>query len=103
MPVDVTMCHGGTCPLRQRCYRYRAIGEGRQTYFGSLPFDAARGTCDQLWDIARLEPTDDNIRTSAYYLWLAAGRPAGTADEHWAAARTKLVTAAHDCLRDDLP
>lgn len=98
---DITMCYGDTCPLRQRCYRYRAITAGRQSYFGSLPFDAARGTCDDFWDIARLEPSEDDIRTRAYYLWLAAGCPSGAADDHW--ARAKSVAAAQGLLRDDLP
>lgn len=103
MPLDITMCYGDGCPLRQRCYRYRGVPEGRQTWFGALPFDRARGTCEQLWDVARLEPTQDSIRTRAYYLWVAAGRPEGTADANWEAARATLMEATRRLLRDDLP
>ena len=103
MPSDITMCAGGDCPLRQRCYRYRSVPAGRQDYFGAMPYDAARGACDQLWDIARLGPTDDAIRTRAYHLWQAAGEPTGAADAHWQAARAALTEAAEAELRHDLP
>ncbi|MEX5727062.1 sRNA-binding protein [Rhodovulum iodosum] len=35
-------------------------------------------------------PTEDQIRTAAYYLWLEEGRPEGKADDHWARARAQL-------------
>ncbi len=100
---DLTMCPGGACPLRQRCYRYRAVFGGRQDFFGAPPFDAVAGTCDELWDVARLDPTDDAIRTRAYHLWLAAGRPDGDADRYWHAAAAELTGAAARELRTDLP
>ena len=53
--------------------------------------------------MARLAPSDEAIRTRAYYLWLAAGRPHGAAETHWYAARAQLVAAAAALLRDDLP
>ena len=66
--------------------------------------DLAPGaTRDLFWDLARLAPTDDAIRTRAYYLWLAAGRPQGTADAHWYAAQAQLVAAAAALVRDGLP
>ena len=86
---DVTMCPGGACPLRQRCYRYRAVPDGRQDAFGAVPFDEEAGACELFWDVARLAPLDEAIRTRAYYLWLAAG--------------AQLVAAAAALLRDDLP
>ena len=100
--VDVMMCPGGACPLRQRCYRYRAVPRG-QDCFGAAPYDLEAGACDLFWDVARLAPTDDAIRTRAYYLWLAAGRPDGAAVAHWCAARAELLAAAARALRDHLP
>ena len=100
---DITMCPGGACPLRQRCYRYRAHFGGRQDFFGTPPFAAAAGTCPELWDLARLAPTADAIRTRAYHLWLAAGRPDGAADDHWRAAEAELTAAVAAQLRADLP
>ena len=94
MPVDITMCPGGDCPRRQGCYRHRAVAEGRQDWFGAPPFDRATGACDQFWDLARLQPTEDDVRTRAYHRWLAAGRPEGDPDVHWHAARAELEAAA---------
>ncbi len=102
MGLDITMCPGGACPTRQRCYRYRAVTEGRQDYFGAPPFDPATG--DQLWDIAKLEPTDEEVRVRAYYLWVAAGRPeGGQSGDHWQAARSALLEARSKLLANDLP
>ena len=101
VPLDITMCPGGDCPLRQRCYRYRGIPEGRQDAFGAPPYDLASGTCDSFWAIAA--PDEKAIRTRAYYMWVARGRPDGSADAHWQAARTALDEEHHRLLRDDLP
>jgi hypothetical protein len=101
--LDVTRCPGGSCPLRQRCYRYRAVPDGRHDRFGAVPFDDDAGSCELWWDLARLTPTDDAVRTRAYFLWLAAGRPDGDAAAHWYAAQTELSAAAAGALRHDLP
>ncbi len=101
--LDVTMCPGGACPLRQRCFRYRAVPDERQEWFGAVPFDEEAAACALFWDVARLAPTDEAIRTRAYYLWLAAGRPYGTAEAHWYAAQAQLVAAAAALVRDGLP
>ena len=54
---DMTLCGGGDCPLKARCYRFRAVAYGRQSYFGRVPFVAETGKCDSFSDIAALEPT----------------------------------------------
>ena len=101
--LDVTRCPGGACPLRQRCLRYRAIADERQERFGAVPYDDEARACALFWDVARLAPSEEAIRTRAYFLWLAAGRPHDAADDHWYAARAQLVAAAAALLRDDLP
>lgn len=92
------MCSAGDCPIRQRCYRYRGIPEGRQDWFVVPPFQPRAATCDSFLEIA--PPTEDAIRTRAYYVWLAAGRPEGTSDAHWEAARQSLEDAHRRALRD---
>jgi hypothetical protein len=99
MPDDMTMCPGTECPLRDGCYRFRGVVEGRWDAFGAAPYDPVKGTCDKLWDIRRLRPTEEAIRDGAYYRWVAAGRPEGHADDHWRAAEDQLDKAWQARLR----
>lgn len=85
------MCPGQGCPLKNQCYRFRAQTHGRQDYFGRLPYDAASGRCDELWDLARLAPTEPEIRTRAHHLWIAGGRREGAADADWQRACAALA------------
>jgi hypothetical protein len=39
------------------------------------------------------EPAEEDIRTRAYQLWLAAGSPDGRAEEYWEEARQQLMAA----------
>lgn len=87
---DITLCPGQGCPLENRCLRFRAVAHGRQDYFGHLPYDAATGQCDSFWDLARLDPTEAQIRARAYHLWIAGGLRQGTADADWHRARAAL-------------
>jgi hypothetical protein len=42
---DISMCKGGDCPKKQKCYRFRAVpSEHRQSYFAEVPFQPD-GTC----------------------------------------------------------
>jgi hypothetical protein len=37
---DICMCIGGDCPLKETCYRYRAIPtDYRQSYFLNPPYE----------------------------------------------------------------
>lgn len=96
---DLTLCPGGDCPLRSRCYRFRAVAYGRQDSFGAPPWSAATGTCDSFFDVERLMPTEDAVRTRAYHLWERAGRPEGQALAHWHQARVELLTAVDALLK----
>lgn len=54
--MDITMCEGKTCPLKDHCYRYTAKpNEFRQSYFVEEPYKIKNNKfkCDYLW-------TDDN-------------------------------------------
>jgi hypothetical protein len=88
--LDIAMCTGQGCPLKTRCYRFRAVTAGRQDTFGAPPYDAVRWECEEFWDVARLRPSDADIRARAYFLWVAAGRPEGTAEADWQRARAAL-------------
>src|ERR1700754_399505 len=46
---------------------------------------------------------DEDLRLRAYYLWEAAGRPEGRADEHWAQARREARLDAKDVQNDKGP
>lgn len=60
---DMTMCTGKTtgvkdaifsCPMRERCYRHRAVpAPNRQSYFALAPvkFLHTSPFCDYFWDI----------------------------------------------------
>ena len=49
---DISMCSGVDCPLKEKCYRYRAVPtEFRQSYFTVPPFKD--GNCNKFWDISK--------------------------------------------------
>ena len=53
---DITMCTGGDCPLREKCYRYRATPIPQwQSYFQQPPIDAeiiaGKDTCTHFWPL----------------------------------------------------
>jgi hypothetical protein len=72
-------CYGDGCPLKEDCYRYTQPSPGRDA-FGAPPYDPQSGACAYF---VSNQPTDEQIRTSAYYIWLREGRPPGRAEEHW--------------------
>ncbi len=49
---DITMCPGNDCPLKETCYRYKAIpSEYSQSYFIDTPYYA--GICEHYWEIEK--------------------------------------------------
>lgn len=52
---DIAMCTGGTCPRKQKCYRYIAVpDEYAQTYFSDPPVEPD-GNCSHYWTTDRGE------------------------------------------------
>ncbi|MDP3274771.1 MAG: DUF2934 domain-containing protein [Deltaproteobacteria bacterium] len=98
--TDRTLCSGDGCPVRARCLRFRLVAYGRQSYWGTPPYDHALGVCAYFEDVVTLAPTEHDVRTRAYHLWLAAGRK-GDADAHWARAEREL-SAAFELRREPL-
>jgi hypothetical protein len=47
--MDITMCKGTDCPLKENCYRFTAIAnEYMQSYFVKPPIKD--GKCEDFWD-----------------------------------------------------
>jgi hypothetical protein len=83
-------CHGHQCPLRAECYRHTQPSPGRDA-FGSLPYDAATGSCAHFHTNL---PSEALIRETAYYIWLRSGRPQGRDLEHWYEAYLSLCLSS---------
>jgi hypothetical protein len=82
-------CYGDGCPLRADCYRATNPAPGRDA-FGRLPYDPVSGACEYF--VTNL-PTEAQIRDSAYFIWLRAGRPSGREDDHWEEARRSWLAS----------
>ena len=77
-----------SCPLKDDCYRHtQPPGRDR---FGDLPYDFQSQSCSYF---VRNQPTEDFLRTSAYFLWVAAGRPEGQAERFWILAKRQANAA----------
>jgi len=42
---DLVMCSGSECPIKNNCYRHRAVSNLAQPYFLYVPFNAETQTC----------------------------------------------------------
>ena len=61
-PPDITMCKGRMCPLKNTCYRYRAIpSEYRQSYFLNEPNNG--DTCEYFYSLKNISQTMINHKT----------------------------------------
>lgn len=48
--VDITMCMGTDCPLKDNCYRNTAIvNPWRQSYLVNVPFNKKLNSCEYFW------------------------------------------------------
>lgn len=47
--MDITMCKGTDCPLKETCYRYKATPSLLQSVFIDVPLKED-GTCDYYWN-----------------------------------------------------
>lgn len=91
MPLDVTMCPGKGCPLKEICFRHRAVPVGRQDWLSAPPYRVETGKCSWFWDIQKEMPTTESIRRRAYDIWMRAGCPEGQADAHWLQAEQEMA------------
>ncbi len=88
MPYDITMCIGEGCLIKKLCYRHNAEIEGRQDFFGSLPFNFETNSCDSFWEDAIVY---EKIRLKAYQIWKANGRIFGQDLLHWQQAEKEFM------------
>ncbi|MES2518426.1 MAG: DUF2934 domain-containing protein [Bacteroidota bacterium] len=89
MPYDITMCGGGDCPIKRLCYRHNAEIEGRQDFFGSIPFDFSTNTCQSFWKDIQV---DEQIRLRAYQIWESHGRlHSDDTLSHWQQAENEFL------------
>ena len=47
---DISMCKGGSCELKDNCYRYKATPSDYQSWFANPPFESIF-ECDYFWDM----------------------------------------------------
>jgi hypothetical protein len=60
--ADITMCKGGSCGLRETCYRYKAKAGDMQSWFAVLPghMDPDNGwECEKHVPYTKAETRDD--------------------------------------------
>jgi Protein of unknown function (DUF2934) len=88
MPYDITMCVGGDCPIKKLCYRHNAEIEGRQDFFGNLPFDFTKNSCDSFWKDTMVY---EKIRLRAYQIWESDRRILGEDVAHWQQAEKEFM------------
>jgi hypothetical protein len=62
--ADIAKCEGTGCPLKDTCYRYRALaGDYWQSWLAKVPYDHQTDTCDQYWKMydQRKQPDRENL------------------------------------------
>lgn len=65
---DISMCTGGDCPMKDKCYRFTATpDEHRQAYFQTPPFkkELVEAVTVETWPIILIPATD--IVTCDYF------------------------------------
>lgn len=45
------MCAGTNCPLKEKCYRYKAKPTEWQSFFMAAPYNKETKNCDRYWEI----------------------------------------------------
>jgi len=87
-----TICLGRNatrfCPIRNDCYRFTHPTPGRDRF--DLPYNFENRQCDLF--VTNI-PTEEFIRTCAYYLWIRLGRPEGRSEEIWYQAKQSAEAA----------
>ncbi|GAB4343570.1 MAG: hypothetical protein OHK0038_23680 [Flammeovirgaceae bacterium] len=81
---DITLCRGGECPIKFRCFRFTAETLGKQDFFKGIPFNANKNSCEYF--IGNFH----QIQKVAYYIWLEKGKPSGKSDEIWLEAERRV-------------
>ena len=59
---DMSMCSGIECPLKEICYRYKAVPGFMQSHFAEVPYNSEEDKCDFYWPTKQMENGKDNFR-----------------------------------------
>lgn len=57
--TDITMCMGDECPVKQSCYRFRAVASTYQSMFAETPYKDETQSCEYFWYTGEPELKDD--------------------------------------------
>lgn len=47
--ADITMCKGEGCPLKDNCYRHKAVWDSYQSIFSETPYSTEKEQCEYFW------------------------------------------------------
>jgi hypothetical protein len=97
--MDIALCSGEGCPLKDGCFRARAVAYGRQDWFDSPPFDPKTNSCKSFMPLPAA--THKQIEEAAYFMWKerqATGQN-GTAEGDYLAAKQVLEKRMKEQLR----
>lgn len=56
----MSMCGGIECPLKETCYRHKAIANGTMQSYIDSPYNAEEEKCDFYWPTKILKHGKDN-------------------------------------------
>lgn len=88
MPIDISMCPGGECPLKDNCLRFTGVIYGRQDFFGTPPYLNQIGDCSYFIDD---RPAQEAIQHQSYAFWQEDGCPDGEDLTYWFRAEMYLI------------
>ena len=57
---DMTMCSGVECPLKETCYRYKAVPGFMQSHFAEVPYNSDEQKCEYYWPTKIMTDGKDN-------------------------------------------
>jgi hypothetical protein len=88
MSNDITLCAGGTCPIKNFCHRCTSEVYGRQDFFSSMPFDVLAKKCSFF---LKNEAYFEHIRLMAYEIWQKSENSFESPDYYWRLAEEEFL------------
>lgn len=60
--ADITKCSGTGCPIKDTCYRFRALANDYyQSWFSEEPYNHKAGYCESYWKIYDQRKSPDQV------------------------------------------
>ena len=64
--MDITMCTGISCPMKETCLRYKGeVNKYRQSFFKDIPL--VDGKCEYYWEIKENTPLTEKEEMDEFY------------------------------------